>query len=110
MRDLFASSKKNHKITSHTLLKTNDNAPQKNTRLDIRKTPIDETEKSPRESKYSKDNTKNTKDDPYPWLDENGPRRHITDKEILKSTMDLSEACITEMQKQDLYKILLQYR
>ena len=42
---------------------TNDKTPQKNTRLEIRKTPIDETERSLRESKYSKDNTKK---DSYP--------------------------------------------
>ena len=34
----------------------------------------------------------------YPWLDENDPRRHMTDKEILENTIDLSEACITERQ------------
>ena len=34
--------------------------------------------------------------DPYPWLDDNDPRRHMTDKESLESTIDLSEACITE--------------
>ena len=78
-----------------------------NIRPDIRKTPIDETEKPPRQSKYSKDVTKK---DPYPWLDENDPWRHKTDKEILESTTDLSEACITERQKQTLYKILLQCR
>ena len=33
----------------------------------------------------------------------------MTDKEILESTKDLSEACITEKQKQALYKILLTY-
>ena len=88
----------------HTI---NDKTPQKNTGLDIRKTPIDETEKSPRQSKYSKDTTK---EDPYSWLDENDPRRHMTDKEILESTVDLSVACITERKKQILYKILLKYR
>ena len=35
----------------------------------------------------------------------------MTDKEILESTIDLSEACITEKQKQALpRKILLKYR
>ena len=86
---------------------SNDKTLQKNIRLYIRKTPLDETEKSPRESKYSKDNTKK---DPYPWFDENDPRRHMTDKEILESTIHLSEACITVRQKQDLYQILLKYR
>ena len=34
----------------------------------------------------------------------------MTDKEILGSTIDLSEACVTENQKQTLYTILLKYR
>ena len=33
----------------------------------------------------------------------------MIDKEILESTVDLSEACITERKKQTLYKILLKY-
>ena len=75
----------------------------KNTRLDIRKTPINETVKTPRcKDKANKD--------PYPWLDDNDPRRHMTDKELLESITELSEACITEKQKQALYKILLKYR
>ena len=76
---------------------------QKNTRLDIRKTPTNRTVKTPR---YNDGANK----DPYPWLDDNDPRRNMTDKEILESTIDLSEACITKKQKQALYKILLKYR
>ena len=34
----------------------------------------------------------------------------MTDKELLESAIDLSEACITERQNQALYKILLKYR
>ena len=34
----------------------------------------------------------------------------MTDKELLESTIDLSEACVTERQKQALYKTLLKYR
>ena len=34
----------------------------------------------------------------------------MTDKELLESTIDLTEACITERQKQALYKMLLKYR
>ena len=44
----------------------------------------------------------NANKDPYPWLDNNDPWRHVTDKELLESTTDLSEACITEKQKQAL--------
>ena len=34
----------------------------------------------------------------------------MTNQEILGSTIDLSEACNTEKQRQALYKILLKYR
>ena len=59
--------------------------------------------KNPGQLQYSKDDPKK---DPYPWLDEIDPRRHMTDKEILESTIDLFETCITESLKQPLYTIL----
>ena len=34
----------------------------------------------------------------------------MIDKEMFENTLYLSEACITERQKQALYKILLEYR
>ena len=34
----------------------------------------------------------------------------MADKEIFENTIDVSEACITERQKQTLYKILFKYR
>ena len=55
----------------YTTNNTNDKTPPKNMGLDIRKTPTDRTVKSPR----FKDNTEK---DPYPWLDDNDPRRHMT--------------------------------
>ena len=91
--------KKNHKNYLSLIHTSNDKMPQKNTKVDIRKTPPDEIEKSPGQSKYSKDDTEKEKD-PYPWLGENDPRRYMTAKEVLESTLDLSEACITERQKQ----------
>ena len=50
------------------------------------------------------------KKDPFSWLNDNDPRKHMTDKELIESTIDLSKGCITEKQKQALYKILLKYR
>ena len=88
---------------THTSGDITDDIPQKITRLDIRKKSINGTVKAPR----CKDDAKK---DPYPWLDDNDPRRNMTDKEILESTIHLSEAFITEKQKQALYKILLKYR
>ena len=78
-RLIFLNEKESQDYLSlmHTTNDTNDKTPQKNTRLDIRKTPINGTEKSPR----FKDNTKK---DPYPWFDDNDPRRHMT-KQYLKA-------------------------
>ena len=88
---------------THTSIDITGEIPQENTRLDIRKTSLNRTVKTPR----CKDDANK---DPYPWLDGNDPRRNMTDKEIHESTIDLSEACVTEKQKQALYNILLKYR
>ena len=62
---------------------TNDDKTlQMNTTLDMRKTPIDEKEQTPRQSKNSKDDTNKN---PYHSLDEKDPGRHMMDKEILES-------------------------
>ena len=34
--------------------------------------------------------------DPYPWLNEDDPRRTMTDKEIILKNMGMSEACLSE--------------
>ena len=104
-RFIFLNEKDSQDYLSliHTSNDINDNIPQKNNRLDIRKTPINETVKTPR----CKDDANK---DPYPWLDDNDSRRHMTKKERLESTRDLSQACITEKWKQALYNILLKYR
>ena len=67
-----------------------------NTRINITETPIDETQKVPRQSKYSKDDTNKYL---YPCLDEKDSGRHMTDKQLVESVKNLSEACITEKQK-----------
>ena len=100
---IFLNKMDSQDTPMHTSNNINDKIPQKNTRLDRRKTPINGTVKIPR----CKDDAKK---DPYAWLDDNDPRRHMTDKELLESTIDLSEACITEKQRQALCKILLKYR
>ena len=78
-RFIFLNEKESQDYLSlmHATNDINDKTPQKNTRIDIRQTTTDGTERSPR----FKDNTKK---DPYPWLDDNDPRRHMTDKKYLK--------------------------
>ena len=44
--------------------------------------------------------------DPYPWLDEDDPRRNMTDRECLEKYIDLSDSDITEREKRNLYKVL----
>ena len=78
-RFIFISEKDSQDYLSLILTSndTNDQTSQKNTRLDIRKTSKNRT----RKTLIFKDNTKK---DPYPWLDDNDPRRHMT-KNYLKT-------------------------
>ena len=46
----------------------------------------------------------------YPWLDPNNERRHMADKEILEKYIDLDKSCLTEGEKQEVMKMLYEYR
>ena len=41
------------------------------------------------------------KDDPYPWLDKDDPRRNMTDKKCIEKFVDLSDSDITEKEKKN---------
>ena len=84
-RFIFLNEKDSQDYLSltHTSSDITGKKPQKNTRLDVRKTPTNRTAKTPR---YKDDANK----DPNLWLDDNDPRRNMADKEILESTIDLS--------------------
>ena len=45
--------------------------------------------------------------DPYPWLDKDGPRRHMTDEEILYKSIDLSESHLTECEKEEVMDLVI---
>ena len=45
--------------------------------------------------------------DPYPWLDEDGPRRHMTEEEILYKYIDLSESHLTESEKEEVMDLVI---
>ena len=47
--------------------------------------------------------------DLYPWLDSDDPRRKMTDEEILKKYVDLSDSDLTKMQREELVKIMIKY-
>ena len=68
------------------------------------KPPINDIQRLQGQSKHS---TCGTDKEPYLWLSEKDPSRRMTDKEILDSTIDLSEAFLIKKQKQPLYKILV---
>ena len=49
-------------------------------------------------------------EDPYPWLENDDPRRYISDQEILEKYVDLSYSDLSYAEKRSLYKILLKYK
>ena len=47
---------------------------------------------------------------PYPWLENDDPRRDMTDQEILEKYVDLSDSDLSQAEKLSLYKVLLKYK
>ena len=45
--------------------------------------------------------------DPYPWLDKDDPRRHMTDEEILYKYINLSESHLTENEKEEVVDLVI---
>ena len=48
--------------------------------------------------------------DLYPWLDDDDPRRKMTDEEILEKYVDLTDSDLTKAQKAELVKIMIKYK
>ena len=48
--------------------------------------------------------------DPYPWLESQDPRRNMTDEEILRKYIDLSQSILNEEEKEELMEIILKYK
>ena len=42
--------------------------------------------------------------DKYPWLDEEDPRRKMTDEEILRLKVPLDKSILTAVEKRETYK------
>ena len=49
-------------------------------------------------------------DDPYPWLDSQDPRRDMSDEEILRKYIDLSQSILNESEKEELMYIILKHK
>ena len=72
------------------------------------------------EKYYSKISTQNVRykrkeiarktPDPYPWLDEDDPRRDMTDEEILYKYIDLSESDLTSLEKEEVMDLVITYK
>ena len=48
--------------------------------------------------------------DPFPWLDPQDPRQFQTDRELLELLIDLSDSCLTPLEKEQFYDLLEQYK
>ena len=48
--------------------------------------------------------------DPYPWLDPQDPRSFQTDRELLEQLIDLSDSCLTPLEKEQFYDLLEKYK
>ena len=46
----------------------------------------------------------------YPWLEPDDPRRKMTDRQIIESTIDLSQSCLSKEEQEEVYKLLVKYR
>ena len=64
---------------------------------------------SKRDNSRSDNNTRGNTDK-YPRLDEDDPRRHQTDAEILHETIDLKESALSKKERAKLMKLILKYR
>ena len=56
---------------------------------------------------YQKREVVRKSSDPYPWLDEDDPRRDITDEEILHQYIDLSESHLTPKEKEEVMDLIV---
>ena len=55
-------------------------------------------------------NTSTNGEDPHPWLDSEDLRKYMTDTDIIKKYVDLSESCWSDKEKEDVYLTLIKYK
>ena len=56
------------------------------------------------------DSPKSHENDPYPWLDEDDPRRDMKDEEILDKYIDLTNSDLTPDEKGTLMKLIKDHK
>ena len=62
------------------------------------------------EEKKIKDSNMTTKEDPYPWLDADNPRRTLTDYEIIRKYVNLDDSDLTFKEKKTLTRVIMKYK
>ena len=60
--------------------------------------------------RYRKREVVRKSSDPYPWLDEDDPRKDMTDEEILHQYIDLSESHLTRKEKEEVMDLIVAYK
>ena len=60
--------------------------------------------------RYRKREVASKQQDPYPWLDEDDPRRKMTDEEILYKYIDLSESHLTRREKEEVMDLIITHK
>ena len=61
-------------------------------------------------TQVTEDSPKSHKNDPYPWLDEDDPRRDMMDEEILDKYIDLTNSDLTPDEKGILMKLVKDHK
>ena len=46
----------------------------------------------------------------YPWLDDRDERKHMSDRKILKTYIDLSDSCLNKEKKEEVMEMLYKYK
>ena len=71
---------------------------------------VDTTTNLEKEDDYIREQLKIDKDDPYPWLDKEDPRRDMTDREIVEKFINLSESDLSNKEKKRVIDTILKYK
>ena len=62
-----------------------------------------------KEKKIRKDQV-GEENDPYPWLDDDDPRRDMTDKEIIKTYIKIDQEYVSDRVKDEVYDAIFKYK
>ena len=55
-------------------------------------------------------NERTAEKEKYPWLEDSGKRKYITDREILEKYIDLDKSCLTDLEKIQVRDMIYKYK